>query len=95
MKLPSILCLGQRAFCLPCAGNQTTTPRTKHIMLPDFDALSARNVQREQTPHFNRMSYLCRCCLSPGVSDKTTDSFIYSPFSVRGKKVSTKIFFKG
>lgn len=55
MKLLTIF-----SFCLcvslfACTPRQNTTPRSKHVILLGFDAMSARGLQRAYTPHFNQM----------------------------------------
>ena len=40
---------------LSCSSPQNKTPRAKHVILLGFDAMSARGVQRAQTPNFNEM----------------------------------------
>ena len=40
---------------LSCSSPQNKTPRAKHVILLGFDAMSARGIQRAQTPNFNEM----------------------------------------
>lgn len=54
MKLVNLFSLLLCALMLSCAGQQET-PRAKHVILIGLDAMSARGVQRAETPNFNYM----------------------------------------
>lgn len=54
MKLLNLLPLLVCALLLSCTGRKET-PRAKHVILIGLDAMSARGVQRAETPHFNYM----------------------------------------